>query len=469
MAKILIGIPAYGQMPPETEEDYLRFFYYLGRRYTEHDFFVGIKRKAEQFRARNSIVKAAYQCGADYILMLDDDHVIDLEGTNEASSRYEFLRKLIEHHERIPEAGIIGALYYHRGGECRPVLMEEKDGQYFYLRDDQIKHGLQEVTVQGGGCMLIKSKVFDKIGAEPFEPEHEYGTDFQICLKARNAGFKIYCDTSIELGHVKNERSIVTSKNRHLHYSDYMNQDDAIRENAIMGRILREFRADVMEYLEVDSVPHLLEIAEQYGPHSKKFKEYQAQNNIKQYYIDSELAYLARACFIRCEDNQHRFDHFVLNTVKADVPGVGMDFGCGSAPISFELVRKGQVIYYYDIDGSAPFEFLKWRARKYGFYGSRAIFQEGPPPDGMLDYCLCLDSIEHLPDGEWQALIKRIAVALKHGGALITNFVLLTDIKNHEHIFTDRQAFIAEATKNGLWPLNTAIYQKMSDLNGIDP
>jgi hypothetical protein len=468
MPKIVVGIPCFQSMPPETETDYMRLMYYLGRRYPEHDFFLAIKRKAEQFRARNSIVEAAYQAQADYLWMLDDDHVIDTEDGNAPSHKYEILRRLLEHFTAQPEAGIIGALYYHRGGECRPVLMKQAEpGRYRFIRDDEIAHGLQEVDVQGGGCMLIKMRVFDQIGAAPFAPEHEYGTDLQICMAAKKAGFKIFCDTSIELGHVKNERSIVTGANRHLHYADTQDNGAKLLANAATGRILREFRADVMEYLKIDSVPVLLDLANKYIPHHKAFDKY--RDNLKQYYIDSEAMYLARACFIRSEENPNRFDEYVLQTIKTDFPGVGLDFGCGSAPITFDLCRRGQIIYFCDIPGTKPYEFLKWRSKKYGLYNIRALFVDDPgtqwPEDNSLDYITCLDSIEHLPDGEWQALVARIASALKPSGCLITNFMLLQDDKNTEHIFMDKAEFSKVAVQNKLFPINSAIFQKRRDFD----
>src|SRR5512135_812805 len=97
MSRIVIGIPCWDKVPPEVLDDYMRFAYYLGRRYTEHEFWLGIKTKSEQFRARNSIVEAAYQVNADYLLMMDDDHIIDIGSANYASEKYEFLRTLIGH------------------------------------------------------------------------------------------------------------------------------------------------------------------------------------------------------------------------------------------------------------------------------------------------------------------------------------------------------------------------------------
>ena len=467
MAKIVVGIPCFGSMPPETETDYMRLMYYLGRRYQEHEFFLAIKRKAEQFRARNGIVEAAYQANADYVWMLDDDQVIDVEDGQAPSPRYEILRRLLEHFEAQPDAGIIGALYYHRGGECRPVLMletAEDPDRYRFVRDDEITYGLQEVAVQGGGCMLIKMRVFDKIGAECFEPEHEYGTDLQVCRKARKAGFKVFCDTSIELGHVRAERSVVTSKNRHQHYSTILDRSDNILLNARVGHIYRDFRKDVMEYLDIDSVARMVELAQMYERHTKRFAEYA---DPKQYYRDSKEIYLARACFIKSEQNVSRFDDFVLSAIKATSPGTGLDFGCGAAPITFELCRKGQQVYFCDIPGTAPYEFLKWRARKYNLAGTRALFVDDQehdwPAPKTLDWVTCLDSIEHLPDGVWQRVVSDIAGSLVQLGGLIKNFILLEDLDNAEHVFMDKPEFMKHCVQNLLYPLAPAIFQKRED------
>ena len=212
--RITIGIPCYQNAPAETLDDYMRFAFHLGRR-TSHDFFIAIKAKSEQFRARNSIVEAALQVGSDYLLFLDDDHVIDWEGQSGPNTRYGFIEKLLEHMDADPKLGLVGVVYYHRGNECRPVLMKEgKDGGFYYMRDDEIRGELQEVAVQGGGCMLIRCSVFDRIKGPWFEPELDLGTDVQICKKIREAGYKVCCDTSIQIGHVLHSRTVVTPHNR---------------------------------------------------------------------------------------------------------------------------------------------------------------------------------------------------------------------------------------------------------------
>ncbi len=63
------------------------------------------------------------------------------------------------------------------------------DGGYCWVRDDQIIGDLQQVDVQGGGCMMINMTIFEKIKGPWFEPEFDMGTDLQICKKSAEAGF----------------------------------------------------------------------------------------------------------------------------------------------------------------------------------------------------------------------------------------------------------------------------------------
>src|SRR5574343_1885325 len=121
--RICIGIPCYGDVPPEVLEDYMRFMYYLGRRYQEWDFILGLKSKTEQFRARRDIAQAAIVAGCEFIFWIDDDQIFDWKGEQGPSQAYEILGVVIGHTRDNPKAGIIGGLYYQREGACFPVLM----------------------------------------------------------------------------------------------------------------------------------------------------------------------------------------------------------------------------------------------------------------------------------------------------------------------------------------------------------
>jgi len=213
---ICIGIPCYSTLPSfQTLEDYMRLSFALGRRYPEYDFFLAVRGKKEQFRARNSIVEEALRAGCDYLFFLDDDQIIDIDNSMLPSSRYLFLKRLIQHMDNDPAMGICGALYYQRDAtDCWPVVMQVNRGGhgYSFLTHPEITGGLQRVAVTGGGAMLIRASVFDKIEHPWFRPELDFGTDIQICQKVQEAGFTVWCDTSVEIGHTRAEREVVCYK-----------------------------------------------------------------------------------------------------------------------------------------------------------------------------------------------------------------------------------------------------------------
>jgi hypothetical protein len=206
--RIFIGIPAFGDFDAEVVQSFIRWIYRLGRDYPDCQFFMGIKSKSEQARARNQIVNSALAIDCDYILMIDDDMVIE-------DNQTDFLRKLLDHN--VPAVGI---LFWQRGGEYRPVMMHEvrtKDREvsaYVWFTESEIEYKLQEVDVIGGGLMLIKAEVFLRMLEPYFWYDGTAGTDIYICNRIRELGYKCYVDTSIELGHRESERRTVNSKTK---------------------------------------------------------------------------------------------------------------------------------------------------------------------------------------------------------------------------------------------------------------
>lgn len=452
MSRILIGIPCYDRVPPEVLEDYMRFTYYLGRHYTEHEFILGIKTKSEQFRARNAIVEGAYQLAADYLLFIDDDHIIDWEGVNYPTEKYEFLRKLIGHLETDPKLGLVGPLYYHRGGQCKPVLLIKEIGGYRYLRDDEIAGGLQEVDIQGGGCMLIRMKALDFIGAPWFEAEVDMGTDFQICGKLKKAGWKVASDTSIELGHVSSERKIITSRNRHVVQSDSSALAKSVDISAKLRPIYENYRKEIMEYLGVNKI-ELIKLSQEYHDHRKNF----TPDSPSGYYRNGGRPYLARAALLATLDRSWpgSWDDFLVRTLRTGIPAIGVDFGCGAGRISFEFAYSGHLLYFIDIDGVSTFEFLKDRVARNNIVAS---FNEWPA-DNTADYVLASDVFEHLQDF---SILEKMYQCLKPGGVLLTNFMFCMDWQNEEHINQDKAGFLKAVRKIGFNTVNSAVFQKLA-------
>lgn len=458
--RVCIGIPCYQNVAAETLQDYMLFAFYLGRHYTDYDFFLAIKSKTEQFRARNAIVEAAISQGADYLLMLDDDHVIDWEGIaalepNNRKPPYEFLRKLLNHLRTEENAGIVGALYFQRGGDCRPVVMKEgRNGGYYWMREDEIKGELQEVDVTGGGCFLMDMNVLTRIPSPWFEPELQLGTDIQICEKTRQAGFKVFCDTSITLGHVMNTRQVITPNNR-LRISSESPQAQPAHEGMDQQwanqTALNLYREDAEEYLEM-SMLQMQALADIYQQKYDRFKEY---SNPEDYYKNLGIEQIGRqVCFHHVPFMQEQ-SQIILNSINHSQSFHGLDFGCGSAPIGFELALRGHDMDFVDLDGTPAYEFLKWRAKKRNV---SCRFEW----TGEYDFILFLDSIEHLKD--WRPVLQKAVETLKPDGFIITNFFLNQDYENLEHINMDKQGVQEFFTAQGLYPVNQIVWIK-KDLN----
>jgi hypothetical protein len=456
--RILIGIPCYQNVSAETLEDYMRFAYYCGRRLPEHEFVLGIKSKSEQFRARNAIVEGALQMACDYLLFLDDDHVIDWETTSNPNSRYGMVGQFIKHMEADPKIGIVGAVYYHRGAECRPVLMKEgKDGGFYWMRDDEIRGELQEVAVQGGGCMMLRMSMFDRIRAPWFEPEFDLGTDIQICKKAREAGFKVCCDTSIQIGHVLSRREVVTPQNRLRISTENARQssqaDEGIDRTWQSNSALNLYRADAEEYLGM-TYQEMGAVAVRYDMRDLvKYKD-----DLEAYYGSRGKEQLARQVLFHHTPGMREEMQFIHGLINTSTEGYGAEYGCGSAPVSFELALRGHRMDFIDIEGSGAYEFTKWRAAKRGI-------QCGWKLQGPYDYVLMLDSIEHIV--EWREVLVNVIASLKEGGGLITNYFRNEDYANPEHVSMDKQAVKKFLIENGIYPVNDFIWVK-KDLGFMD-
>lgn len=467
MAKVCIGIPCYQGVSAETLDDYMRFAYFCGRRMPDHDFFIAIRSKAEQFRARNSIIEGALQIGCDYLLFLDDDHVIEWEGETGVSGRYNFAADLIQHLEADPTRGICGALYYHRGSECRPVIMKKgENGGYVWIRDDEIVNDLQEVDVQGGGCMMLNMKMFDKVRAPWFEPEQQtkgesLGTDLQICKKAQEAGYSVWCDTSIQIGHVMSKREVVTPENRHRiaieNANTLLSDNSGLNSEWTTSSALQLYCSDACDYLDMN-MEEVLKHAERYDV--EKARIY--QEDMRQYYSQIGKKQLCRQVLFHSLPHMKQQYDMLMKMVNQGVKSRAADIGCGSSPVGFEFAMKGHSMDFVDIDGAGGFEFVKWRAGKRDISEANFIDATGDYDlTGPYDYVLMLDSIEHIE--EWKPVLHKVTKTLLPGGALITNFFMNMDYDNPEHINMDKEGVKKFLVGQDVYPENKWVWRKQTE------
>lgn len=140
---------------------------------------------------RNKLVEQAKEHKADYILFIDADMVVPPTA----------IETLLDH-----DKDIVCATASCRIGENVGKMQGNPvdDNQ----RSPEENSSLIEMKMVGLPLMLIKMSVFDKLEepyfAEPILGKNLIPEDEYFCIKAREAGFQIWCDVqlSMKIGHV---------------------------------------------------------------------------------------------------------------------------------------------------------------------------------------------------------------------------------------------------------------------------
>jgi len=119
----------------------------------------------------------------------------------------EIFSKLVKH-----DKDIVAPLFFIRSKPYLPLLFEKvvlANGAFMtYDNILDYEKGLVKCDGVGFGMVLIKMDVFKKLKQPFFEYSDQYGEDLHFCNNATEAGFEIYCDTNIVIGHIANPEII---------------------------------------------------------------------------------------------------------------------------------------------------------------------------------------------------------------------------------------------------------------------
>ncbi|MFH1364086.1 MAG: methyltransferase domain-containing protein, partial [Candidatus Aenigmatarchaeota archaeon] len=346
--------------------------------------------------------------------------------------------------------GIIGALYFQRAGIHHPVIMRKGvDGKYYWIKKEEIESKMQEVDVTGGGCILINMKIFDRVVSPWFEPEFSMGTDVQICSKTKEQGFTVWCDTSVEIGHVKQIREVITSKNIGEGEKTTQRIVGKMSDDWAIVSAKNLYNMDVEEYLKM-TPQEINDLAGKYQELQRKHIGYYDDKD--EYYKNLGKEQVARQYWFH--NHPDSADPILFKSILNLMNGQkmkGLDFGCGSAPLGFELLKYGHDMDFVDIEGTPAYEFTKWRVKKRNLKAGWKI-------NGSYDVILLFDIIEHLED--WKSHLDNIISSMKNGGHIVTNYFVNTDRLNPEHISMDQDAVREYLVSKKVYPVNLLVWRK---------
>lgn len=85
-----------------------------------------------------------------------------------------------------------------------PCVFERIPGDY---KLTTVKEGITEIGACGGGFLGISKRVMEAMPHHPFDNIREgevfHGEDISFCHRIHELGFKLWCDSSIQLGHIR--------------------------------------------------------------------------------------------------------------------------------------------------------------------------------------------------------------------------------------------------------------------------
>lgn len=149
------------------------------------------------YTSRNDLATRAIAGEYDYVMWFDSDMVF------KPDTMERLYKTLTEN-----DYDIVTGIYYRRIPPYTPTLFDRLDMEGSVCWWSEFKDIPEEVFEVGGcgfGCVFMKTDVFLDVQGKfgnMFAPIANNGEDIAFCWRARECGYKIYCDPSVECGHV---------------------------------------------------------------------------------------------------------------------------------------------------------------------------------------------------------------------------------------------------------------------------
>lgn len=209
IVKVVVAVPNEGHTLPEAYDNRMLWSMHLGALeerskrepvtkdgaiFQFHHFTAG---RLLTPAAREALADHALAAGMDWMLMVDDDMILPMD----------MFERLYDHN-----VDVVAPLAFTRNAPHMAVLYECETGydpvaktDYFinhYARNYP-KNELVRCDAVGFGSALIRMDVIRKMRRPYFMSTCGTGEDVLFCYNAqRQAGAKIYMDTSVKLGHI---------------------------------------------------------------------------------------------------------------------------------------------------------------------------------------------------------------------------------------------------------------------------
>ena len=191
--KILIAMPCLDKIETQT----VRCLFNLERP-ENCDISVDFMESSLVYLSRDRLGVLALEKRADWLLFIDSDMTFEPD----------MLKKLLEDAESGKD--IVTGLCFRRRPDFNPAIWKKiRPGMpgesVVETYDDYPEDDVFEVEGCGMAAVLIKASILKDVFESQqalFAPIPGYGEDVSFCLRARKAGFRLWCDSRIKIGHI---------------------------------------------------------------------------------------------------------------------------------------------------------------------------------------------------------------------------------------------------------------------------
>lgn len=178
--------------------------------------FVGVTERTLIHSARNMLAYSFLDSGCEWALWMDADMDLPVN----------VIPYMVEKARQLDTKFLTGVYYQRKGKQHLPViwrkLPEPVAGNPLEKLPGDLHHFVippettpLEVDACGFGCVLMHRSILEKMKKPFFDIKNDLSEDFYFCIKAKEAGFKLWADPSFECGHW-GERQRVTRKDMKL-------------------------------------------------------------------------------------------------------------------------------------------------------------------------------------------------------------------------------------------------------------
>jgi hypothetical protein len=186
MIKVMVGVPIHRPIEFKVFESFIRMINLKGN--IQYEFCM--VSNSLIYDAREYIASEFMKSENDYLMFIDSDMTFHPQSI-------EFLAR---HNKEFVTAKAFKRVKPYQ--PCFYTKVQYEDGVPSLETPLQYGEGLLRIEGAGLACALIKRSAFEKIEKPYFFPFPNVGEDLTFCIKLQKAGIEMFCDTTLQFGHL---------------------------------------------------------------------------------------------------------------------------------------------------------------------------------------------------------------------------------------------------------------------------